>query len=63
LIAAKLETVELELRDETLARMRAPGMTIKTDYQVKPGSYQVQLVVRDAEGQLMSPRNGAVVVQ
>jgi VWFA-related protein len=53
------KTVEMKLRDETLARL-ASGITVKSNFDVKPGTYIVRLVVRDAEGQAMAAQNGAV---
>jgi hypothetical protein len=32
-------------------------------FDVKPGNYQLRLVVRDAEGQQITALNGAVEVQ
>ena len=52
--------VEMRVRDETLNRT-ASGITLKSNFDVKPGSYMVRLVVRDAEG-LMSAENGAVEI-
>jgi len=40
----------------------ASGVTLKASFDVKPGSYLVRLVVRDAEAQLMSAENGAVEI-
>ena len=58
------KTVELKLKDETLAKLLAAGaMSIKTNFTVAPGTYMVRLVVRDSEGQLMSAVNGAVAIQ
>jgi VWFA-related protein len=53
------KVVTLRLKDETLARMLNSGITMKTNFDVKPGNYLVRVVVRDAEGQL-SAKNGAV---
>jgi hypothetical protein len=53
------KTVTMKLRDETLARL-ASGITVKANFDVKPGTYIVRLVVRDAEGQAMAAQNGAV---
>jgi VWFA-related protein len=53
--------VTLRLKDETLARMLNSGITMKTNFDVKPGNYLVRVVVRDAEGQL-SAENGAVEI-
>jgi VWFA-related protein len=58
------KTVEIKMKDETLARLQAIGaMSIKTNFSVTPGSYMVRLVVRESEGQLMSALNGAVAIQ
>jgi hypothetical protein len=51
----------MKLRDETLARLTS-GVTIKTNFDVKPGTYVVRLVVRDAEGQAMAAQNSAVEI-
>jgi hypothetical protein len=40
-----------------------PPVVIGTDFDVKPGSYLVRLVVRDAEGQQITAENAAVQVQ
>jgi VWFA-related protein len=53
--------VQMRLRDETLERRLGSGITLKTSFDVKPGSYLVRLVVRDAEGQL-SAENGAIEI-
>ncbi len=58
-VKANKEVVEMRLRDETLERVRS-GITVRTSFDVKPGAYVVRLVVRDAEGQMMSAQNGAV---
>ena len=56
------KTLEMRLKDETLQSKLGSGITLKTSFDVKPGSYLVRLVVRDAEGRLMSAENGAVVI-
>lgn len=53
--------VTMRLKDETLEHRLESGMTVKTSFDVKPGSYLVRLVVRDAEGQL-SAENGAIEI-
>jgi VWFA-related protein len=63
-ISAVQKTLEMKLKDETLARLNAAGaMSIKTNFSVPLGTYMVRLVVRDTEGQLMSALNGAVNIQ
>ena len=61
-VSGNTKTIELRLRDQTLAKLLGPGISIKTNFAVKPGAYAVRLVVRDAEGQLMSAQNGAVEI-
>jgi len=56
------KTLELKLKDETLARLMTSGMALSTDFSAAPGTYMVRLVVRDSEGQLMSAANGAVAI-
>jgi len=53
----------MRLRDETLEKKLGSGLTLRTSFDVKPGTYLVRLVVRDAEGQMMSAQNGAVEIQ
>ncbi len=54
--------VELRLKDETLAHL-GNGVTVRTTFELKPGTYLVRLVVRDSEGQALSATNGAVNIQ
>ena len=60
-ISGMEKIVTMRLKDETLERKVDSGVTVKTSFDVKPGSYLVRLVVRDAEGQL-SAENGAVEI-
>ena len=52
--------IEMRLKDETVEKRLDGGLTIRSSFDVKPGTYSVRLVVRDVEGQLMSAQNGAV---
>jgi VWFA-related protein len=56
------KTVQMKLLDTTYSRLSRSGLTLKSSYDVKPGSYMVRLVVRDDEGSQMAARNGAVVI-
>jgi len=56
------KTVTMHLKDETLEHKFGSGITLKTSFDVKPGNYLVRLVVRDAEGQMMSAENGTVEI-
>jgi VWFA-related protein len=54
--------VDMKLLDATYSRLSRSGFTVKTSFDVKPGTYLVRLVVRDALGAQMAARNGAVVI-
>src|ERR1700730_10530010 len=56
------KTVQMKLLDTTYNRLSRSGLTLKSSYDVKPGTYMVRLVVRDGEGAQMAARNGAVVI-
>ena len=56
------KTLTLRLRDETLASHLQSGFTVRTSFDVKPGTYLVRLVVRDAEGQKMAAQSGSVEI-
>ncbi len=55
------KTIEMHWKDETLGSKLAAGVTLKSSFDVKPGSYMVRLVVRDEEGQLTA-QNGAIEI-
>jgi VWFA-related protein len=54
--------VEMKLLDKTVERMSRSGFTLKSSFDIKPGTYLVRMVVRDAEGSQMAARNGAVSI-
>jgi VWFA-related protein len=54
--------IEMKLRDATYDRLSRSGFTVKSSFDIKPGTYLVRLVVRDNEGAQMAARNGAVVI-
>ena len=52
-IVAKEKEVELKLGDATLAKLAQTGITMKTEVDLKPGTYLLRQIVRDSEaGQL-----------
>ncbi|HLY61911.1 MAG TPA: VWA domain-containing protein [Terriglobia bacterium] len=53
-LTAQEKTVEMRLLDTTLARLSPSGITMKTSFDVKPGTYMVRQVVRDGEGAQIS---------
>jgi VWFA-related protein len=56
------KVLELHLKDDTLINRLARGATIKTNFDLQPGTYLVRQVVRDSEGQQLSATNKAVVI-
>jgi len=56
------KVVELRLKDESLERRRALGVTVNADFDVKSGPYMIRTVVRDSEGQQMAAANGVVEI-
>jgi VWFA-related protein len=56
------KVLTLHLKDDTLANKLNRGATIRTNFDLRPGTYLVRQVVRDAEGQQMSATNAAVVI-
>ena len=60
-VTANEKILEMKLKDQTLESKLDRGVTLKTSFDVKPGSYLVRLVVRDTEGQLAA-ENGAIEI-
>lgn len=54
------KTVDMRFLDKTLAAIPASGISVKSSFDLMPGTYSIRLVVRDTEGQMMTARNGAV---
>jgi VWFA-related protein len=54
--------IEMRLKDDTLEKRLDNGITVRNTLDLKPGRYSIRVVVRDAEGQMMSARNGAVEI-
>lgn len=51
-ITGTKQLLAMNLRDETLAATLESGVTMKAEFDAKPGRYVVRVVVRDDEGQL-----------
>ena len=60
MVTGNSKTVTMKLKDQTLETRLNSGITIKSSFDVKPGSYMIRLVIRDSEGQLMAAANGTV---
>jgi VWFA-related protein len=54
--------IEMRLLDKTFDRLSRSGFTLKSSFDIKPGTYLVRMVVRDSEGAQMAARNGAVSI-
>jgi len=52
----------MNLTDTTLERLNRSGLSIKSSFDVKPGTYLIRLVLRDTEGAQMAASNGSVVI-
>ena len=62
LVSATKREIELHFKDETFEMRISDGVSLRTSFDVTPGSYIVRLVVRDSEGQTMASRNGVVEI-
>jgi VWFA-related protein len=60
-VTGNQKTLQMHWTDETLGTKLASGVTLKSSFDVKPGSYLVRLVVRDDDGQLAA-QNGAIEI-
>jgi len=61
-IAGTQRILTMKLRDDTLARLSRTGVTVRTNFDVKPGDYIVRLVVRDSQAAQLSAENGIVEI-
>lgn len=57
LVDGKIKEITLKLQDATLQKMTQTGITVKTVFKVKPGTYIVRSVVRGAEGAQLTSQN------
>ena len=61
-VTATEKVLEMRLRDATLERLSQIGVTVRTNFDVKPGAYIVRLVVRDSRAAQLSAENGVVEI-
>jgi len=61
-VMGKEKTVEFRLRDATLARLTQTGITLKVEFDLKPGTYLVRQIVRDSEAGQLSGMNRTVEI-
>jgi hypothetical protein len=62
LVTGGEKIIKMSLLGPTLERLSRSGLTVKSNFDLKPGTYLVRLVVRDGEAAQMAARNGAVVI-
>jgi hypothetical protein len=62
LVTGMEKIIEMQLKDTTLERLNRSGVSVKSTFDVQPGTYLVRLVVRDAEGAQMAAMNRGVVI-
>jgi VWFA-related protein len=56
------KVIAMRLTDATLERLNRSGLSVKLNFDIKPGSYLIRLVLRDSEGAQMAARNGSVEI-
>jgi VWFA-related protein len=61
-ITGQQKALELRLRDVNLERYRQSGITMRTLFDVKPGTYLVRAIVRDSESGQISSLNRTVEI-
>ncbi|MFZ0636957.1 MAG: VWA domain-containing protein [Candidatus Acidiferrales bacterium] len=61
-ITGSEKILEIRLRDTTLAKLEQTGVTLKANFDVKPGDYVVRMVVRDSEAAQLTAVNGMVQI-
>ncbi|HEY6263855.1 MAG TPA: VWA domain-containing protein [Candidatus Acidoferrum sp.] len=54
--------LELRLKDATLERVNKTGISVKSSFDLQPGTFLVRIVVRDSEGTQMAAMNRGVVI-
>ena len=62
MVKAIEKNVGLSLLDKTYGELSRTGVTVKTDFDVKPGDYVVRLVVRDSNAGQISAESGLVEI-
>ena len=61
-MTGKEKILQFRLLDASLEKLTRSGVTAKTSFDVKPGTYLVRQVVRDAEGAQLSALNRTVEI-
>jgi VWFA-related protein len=61
-VIGRQKTLEFRLLDDSLEKLSQSGVTAKTSFDVKPGTYLIRQVVRDSEGAQLSALNRTVEI-
>jgi hypothetical protein len=56
------KVITMNLTDTTLEKLNRSGLSVKSSFDLKPGTYLIRLVLRDTEGAQMAARNGSVEI-
>jgi VWFA-related protein len=62
MLTGKQTVLELQLKEATLERVNRTGLSVKSTFDLQPGSFLVRIVVRDSEGAQMGATNRGVVI-
>jgi len=62
LVDGQMKEIALKLQDSTVERLRQSGLTFKTVFTLKSGSYLVRSVLRGLEGDQLTTRNVTTVI-
>lgn len=62
LLTGMEKIVEMKLRDETLQKINKTGISVRSSFDLQPGTFLVRIVVRDTEGTQMAAMNRGVVI-
>jgi len=62
LLAGQQKILVLKLKDATLDRVNKLGLSVKSTFDLQPGTFLVRVVVRDSEGAQMAAMNRGVII-
>jgi VWFA-related protein len=62
LLTGQQKIIELRLKEATLQRVNRAGFSVKSSFDLQPGTFLVRVVVRDSEGSQMAAMNRGVVI-
>jgi hypothetical protein len=61
-LSAMERSINLQLKDTTLTALNKTGIRVKLDFDTKPGTFLVRVVVRDSEGARLGATSQSVVI-